>query len=745
MSSGNTARLRRGGIGALAALMSAGLVALGAPAAQADFATTGGTIAAVDANAAVAGTQVPDVQPGSATAQSLADVTLTVTDPFAAGDSITLELFDRSATGVTRPAMKADGSDRLVFSDPPTSVKVVDPKGVVSTTAFTASLAASAAANGQGNDLVVLTAAAASSETGTYRLTVSGLKALVGANVAPGAIRLAPFATDACSAALLCPLLDPPAPSPVFAGNEAGTTISTYTVVGFVTPARITAGEPSGIVSDGTPQLVGDVTIAEVSPIGLQEGPYTVTVSGATVRNDTANNKVTVALLDETGKTIIAGVPANSVTTTSITFPFTKDAADVPGKVSVVLHGILLSSTTNTQVGYTVTGGSIDSSYAVPGSAADNKFGSTGAKVAPTDIVPPKVTTLAGTALGNGSRISGADRYATAAQVALTNNARHGNGGTVILASGEAFPDALSAAFLSQRLGGASVLLTRPTALPTATESALRQLGTTRVFVVGGATAIGAQPFSDVRAVVDANAGGAGKGQVTRLFGADRYATNQAVNEAAASVGTTPIGSTTITFGQPGKRTALLATGQDYADALASAPATAGANDPIPLVLTGSTALSATARDQLSGFGIQQVVVVGGENAVAPAVVSQLQTMGIAVRRLSGATRYETALAVADFERATVAPASASASGGLGFTGDEVFLATGQAYADALAGGPLAANQGSPVVLTTSATLVPAVGTWLTAHKGGLSAVTALGGVVAVSNAALQAAQAALL
>jgi putative cell wall-binding protein len=746
MSSGNSPSLRRAGIGALAALVCAGLVALGAPAAQADFGDTGGTVAAVDANASAPGTQVPEVQAGGLGAQPVADVKLTIPNTFAKGDVITLQLFDRSATGVTPTTMADGGADKLVLSGAPT-VKGVDPKGNDST-AFTATTAASAAANGQGNDLVVLTAGAASSaDTGDFTLTVSGLKVLAGANVAPGAIRLVPFATNGCDIPLplLC-FLSPATASPVFAGNETGKTINTYTVVGFVTPAKITAGDPSGIVSDGTAQLVGDVTIAEVSPIGLGEGPYTVTVSGATVRNDTAGvgtNHVIVTLLDKDGKTVVTNVQA-TVTPTSITFPFTKAAADLPGRVSVVLHGILLSSTTNSQVGYTLTGGSLTGSLADPGTAPDDKFGSK-PDAAEAAIVPPKVTTLAGTAVGTGNRISGADRYATAAQVALTNDARNHNGATVILASGEAFPDALSAAFLSQRLGGASVLLTRPNALPTATESALRQLGTTRVVVVGGGGAIGARPFSDVQAIVDANAGGPGKGQVTRLFGADRYATNQAVNNAASNLGTTPIGTTTITFGQAKKRTALLATGENYADALASAPATAGADNPIPLVLTTSGALSPSARSQLQGLGIEQVVVVGGDGAVSPAVVSELGTLGVAVKRISGATRYETALAVADFERAAVSPASAAASGGLGFTGGEVFLATGQAYADALTGGPLAANQGSPVVLTTSATLFPAVGSWLTAHKSGLSAVTALGGSAAVSNAALQAAQAALL
>ena len=78
-----------------------------------------------------------------------------------------------------------------------------------------------------------------------------------------------------------------------------------------------------------------------------------------------------------------------------------------------------------------------------------------------TTAVPASVAT---TLTGLGfvvTRLSGADRYATAVAVA----GAIGNPGTVLLATGTNFPDALSAGPAAAHLGGA-VLLTNGSTLP---------------------------------------------------------------------------------------------------------------------------------------------------------------------------------------------------------------------------------------------------------------------------------------
>src|SRR5690348_13227307 len=64
------------------------------------------------------------------------------------------------------------------------------------------------------------------------------------------------------------------------------------------------------------------------------------------------------------------------------------------------------------------------------------------------------------------ARLSGSDRYGTAATVATAKFT--GGVDTVIMASGANFPDALAGAFLAGQSGPAGILLTAPDQLPQA-------------------------------------------------------------------------------------------------------------------------------------------------------------------------------------------------------------------------------------------------------------------------------------
>ena len=270
---------------------------------------------------------------------------------------------------------------------------------------------------------------------------------------------------------------------------------------------------------------------------------------------------------------------------------------------------------------------------------------------------------------------------------------------------------------------------------------------------MGGTAAVSEQVVDELKNTPQYYPGGEatvgqGKLEVIRLGGANRYETNEKANEFAAALFqfSNPVGRTNLTYGESSKLTALLATGQDYADALALGPATTGTfRGNLPLVLTQGNALSATAKSQLANFGIQQVVLAGGANAVSSAVETELTGMGIKVLRIDGADRYETATKVADFELLpdTATPTS---DGGLGFDSfaEQIYLATGQKFADALAAGPLAGGYETPVLLTRTDALTPVTQTWLAAHKAMYDQVVALGLGAAVSEAALDAANAAI-
>lgn len=84
-------------------------------------------------------------------------------------------------------------------------------------------------------------------------------------------------------------------------------------------------------------------------------------------------------------------------------------------------------------------------------------------------------------------RLSGADRYETAAEVSRSAWTPE-DASVVYLASGENFPDALSAGASTQGLG--PLLLTRPDVLPPATRAELERLAPCLVVVVGGDPAV---------------------------------------------------------------------------------------------------------------------------------------------------------------------------------------------------------------------------------------------------------------
>ena len=87
-----------------------------------------------------------------------------------------------------------------------------------------------------------------------------------------------------------------------------------------------------------------------------------------------------------------------------------------------------------------------------------------------------------------------------------------------------------------------------------------------------------------------------------------------------------------------------------------------------------------------------RIVVLGGTESVSDAVPASLAKDGRAVDRVAGTDRYETAAAIAR----TSFPGKAST----------VFIASGENYADALAGAPAAGAQSAPILLVNVLTFV---------------------------------------
>lgn len=159
-----------------------------------------------------------------------------------------------------------------------------------------------------------------------------------------------------------------------------------------------------------------------------------------------------------------------------------------------------------------------------------------------------------------------------------------------------------------------------------------------------------------------------GEAGVRRLSGAGRVETAVAISEA--------------TFA-PGVPVAYVATAAGFPDALAAGPLAASQGGPI--LLTDRDVLHDAARAELQRLRPGRIVVLGGEGVVSPQVHTALASLTDGeVARLAGPHRYATAAAIA-----AQFPAGQPI----------VFVATGESFPDALAGGARAGAVDAPIVL----------------------------------------------
>ena len=287
-------------------------------------------------------------------------------------------------------------------------------------------------------------------------------------------------------------------------------------------------------------------------------------------------------------------------------------------------------------------------------------------------------------------RLSGDNRYATAAAIAL-DRFDVDTVDTVYLATGANFPDALAGGPLAAA-DGAPILLTTRDTLPDVTADAIEAFAPSRLILLGGPAAISEQVLFDASV-----AAGMSDQLVERIFGDNRYETAAAI---AAEL--------------PASSEVYLATGTNFPDALTGGPATGGA----PILLTRQDRLPDETTAVLADREPDVIVALGGEAAIADDVVADAarEAGNATSTRVFGLNRFETAVAIAD-----TLPQP-----------DTVYIAVGSNFPDALAGGPAAFGEGAPILLTSSASLTAATQTWLEALPN-LHRIVVLGGEAVIS------------
>ncbi len=191
-----------------------------------------------------------------------------------------------------------------------------------------------------------------------------------------------------------------------------------------------------------------------------------------------------------------------------------------------------------------------------------------------------------------------------------------------------------------------------------------------------------------------------------RISGANRYATAAALSASF----------------DPGVEVVYVASGENYPDALAIAPAAASAG--APLLLVSQNRIPNEIAAELKRLKPQRIVVVGGPGAISNSVSSALAGYAAegtpGVTRLGGKDRYETA-------RIAVRAHWAAGSAGT------VYVVTGRNFPDALSAATAAGAQNAPVIsVDGSATRLDAATAALIAELGATKVVIA-GGTAIVS------------
>ncbi|MGN7799191.1 cell wall-binding repeat-containing protein [Leifsonia sp. 22587] len=287
------------------------------------------------------------------------------------------------------------------------------------------------------------------------------------------------------------------------------------------------------------------------------------------------------------------------------------------------------------------------------------------------------------------SRLQGADRFATSVAVSQATYPASGVG-TVYIASGTNFPDAISAA-PAAAAQHAPLLLVGTTELPAAVQTELRRLAPQRVVVVGGPSAVSDSVVAQIVAIQPA---------VTRIFGADRFETSRKVADAVFGASTN----------------AYLASGLSFPDALSASSAAGSAKRPVILVDGREPVLDGSTRAYLTSRPISSVTLIGGASAIPDSVQADVASLGKTTARLGAADRFQTSQQVnaAAYRSAQTA-----------------YIATGWSFPDALAGAAAAGAQSAPLFVVPGSCVPRSIGDSIVSM--GIKKVVLLGGQTVLS------------
>lgn len=285
------------------------------------------------------------------------------------------------------------------------------------------------------------------------------------------------------------------------------------------------------------------------------------------------------------------------------------------------------------------------------------------------------------------TRLYGKDRTATsiaAAQQGWTTSE------TVILNELNNYADAIAATPLAVGLD-APVLLTYGAHLDPRVKEELKRLEAKKVILLGGNGRLSTYLEKELTEL---------NYKWERIGGQDRYETSALIAAKVPS------------------DTMILVNGDDFPDAL-SAASYAGSQQ-IPILLMSNPEFPQSVSEYYQKHKPSQVIVVGGDGVV-PAQLLEEQNIPLSLR-LGGQDRYESAARLYEYAQTQNV-----------YDANQLYLASGQHYPDAMVGTVLAAKNNSALLITKSYTLPESIAPIFSPDKIAAMEVFILGGTGVVS------------
>ena len=267
-------------------------------------------------------------------------------------------------------------------------------------------------------------------------------------------------------------------------------------------------------------------------------------------------------------------------------------------------------------------------------------------------------------------RFSGRERYKTALAVAdgLKRATNRTSFDSIIVASGENYPDALSGSSLVRSKDHAPVLLVSKAVENEIISYISANLSADgRVYLLGGTGVVSERFEKNLKSSFKNK-----DARVVRLSGSDRYSTNLDILRAAGLEG----------------EELIVCTGSGYADSL-SASSTGKT-----ILLVGRTLTGVQYEYIEKELKPSKITIIGGASVVSESVEKSLKSYArkndIKVERIYGNDRYETSVKIAEayFDKES--------------SGGTVTLAYGGNFPDGLSGSSMAMAAGSPLILTSN-------------------------------------------